>query len=195
MKLTKLTRNLIVAGSISAVAAIPAAYADGGTEPEITPAVEEPAEIPVEDVVIEEGETPVDEGVVVVEEGEAGGGPEVVVCEPVEGGGEVVELEIVSEGEPVELVDPAVCEMTGWEPGGPEVQRGEDRGLENPDVIFYNTAVDTPGSGAPMTKAAAEFANDERAADIQSKAAGAAEVKKEKKGPVALIQKGRVFLR
>lgn len=186
----KFTRSILMAGSLVTFAAVPAAIAGGGKVAEASPAVEETTEAPVEDVVVEdeatvdEGET-VDEGV--TEDGEGSVEVEIVICDR----GKNLDTDVVSEGDPVELVDPAVCEMTG----GPEVQRGEDKGLENPDVIFQNTAVDLTGSGAAVAKAEAGYGSDERAASIQTKSAAMSPVKKEKKGPVALIKKGRVFLR
>lgn len=188
----KFTRSILMAGSLVTLAAVPSALAGGGKGADVAPAVEESGEATVEDVVVEE-EVVVDEGEtvdeVVTEEGEVTIDTEIIICD--RGKNVDNEAEVVSEGEPGELVDPAVCEMTG----NPEVQRGEDRGLENPDVIFQNTAVDLPGSGAPVTKAEAGFGSDERAASIDTKSAAASQVKKEKKGPVALIKKGRVFLR
>lgn len=184
----KFTRSILMAGSLVTLAAVPTALAGGGKGADVAPAVEESGEAAVveEETVVDEGET-VDE--VVTEEGEVTIDTEIVICD--RGKNVDNEAEVVSEGEPGELVDPAVCEMTG----NPEVQRGEDRGHENPDVIFQNTAVDLPGSGAPVTKAEAGFGSDERAASIDTKSAAASQVKKEKKGPVALIKKGRVFLR
>ena len=184
----KFTKSILMAGSLVTFAAVPVTLANGGKGAEVTPAVEEGGEAPVEDVVVEDEVIVIDDEVseeVVVEDGEGSAEPEIVICDR----GKDVDIEVVDEGEVVELVDPAICEMTG----GPEVQRGEDKGLENPDVIFQNTAVDLPGT--PVTKAEAGFGSDERAAAIQAKSAAMSPVKKDKKGPVALIKKGRVFLR
>jgi hypothetical protein len=159
----KLTRSILLAGSIITLAAVPAAHADGGKSADPTPAVEEPADS--EEVVVDEGGT--DEGV--TDEGE------VVICDKDK-----------CEDTDCEIVDPAVCEMTDH----PEVQQRGGEGLENPDVIFQNTAVDLPAA-----KAEAGFGSDERAASIQTKSAAMSQVNKEKKGPVALVKKGRVFLR
>ncbi len=186
----KLTRSIVMAGSLLTLAAVPAALAGGGKGAEAAPAVEETTDVPADEVVVED-EVVVDEGAAgdetVSDDGEVTVEPEIAICDR----GKDVDIEVVSDGEPVELVDPAVCEMTG----GPEVQRGEEGGLENPDVIFQTTALDGPGTEAPVAKPESGFGNDERAAGIQKKSAGMGEVKKVKKGPVALVQKGRVFLR
>lgn len=157
----KLTRSILLAGSIVTLAAVPTAYAGGGKGADTAPAVEETT----------------DGGDAVVDEG--GVEPEVVICDKDK-----------CDDKDCEPVDPAVCEMTG----NPEVQRDGDKGLENPDVIFQNTAVDMP-TVAPVAKAEAGFGSDERAASIQTKSAAMSQVNKEKKGPVALVKKGRVFLR
>jgi hypothetical protein len=172
----KLTRDILIAGSIVTLAAVPTAYAGGGKCGTVAPAVEETTDAADgEDVVVDEGGA--DEGEV-VDEGEVTIEPEIVICDKDK-----------CEDIDCELVDPAVCEMTD----GPEVQRdGDDKGLENPEVIFQNTAVDSP---SPVAKAEAGFGSDERAASIQTKSAAMSQVNKEKKGPVALVKKGRVFLR
>ncbi len=154
----KFTRNILIAASIVTLAAVPAAFADGGKDADVAPAVEETEITDGEDTVVDEG----------------GADAEVVICDKEK-----------CEDTDCELVDPAVCEMTG----NPEVQRDGDKGLENPDVIFYNTAVDLPA------KAETSAGSDERAASIQTKSAAMSQVNKEKKGPVALVKKGRVFLR
>jgi hypothetical protein len=180
----KLARKFLLAGSIAMLGAAPA-FADGEQGADAAPAVEEPTDVPADEVVVEENQ-----------DAETTVEPEVVVCEPAEGGDAdaVVEVELTADAADGEPVDPAVCEMADEGAGGPEVQRGDDKGLENPDVIFQTTGVDTPGA-VPLAKAEAASGRDERAADIQSEAAGTADVKKEKKGPEAMIQKGRVFLR
>lgn len=186
----KLTRSILMAGSIVTLATVPAALAGGGKGADAAPAVEETTEVPADEVVVED-EVVVDEGAAgddaVVDDGEVTGEPEIAICDR----GKDVDIEVVSDGEPTETVDPAVCEMTG----GPEVQRGEDGGLENPDVIFQTTALDGAGADVPVAKPESGFGSDERAADIQKKSAGMGDVKKQKKGPVALVKQGRVFLR
>lgn len=94
-------------------------------------------------------------------------------------------------GEPVCDKTPADCEE-GHVPID-EVKRGEGE-LENPDVIFYTTA--DGGAVAPVaTKADIELGQDDKAALIEGKGTATPLVKREKKGPVALLKKGRVFLR
>lgn len=93
--------------------------------------------------------------------------------------------------EPVCDKDPVVCEEVhvpiDW------VKRGEGE-LENPDVIFQTTA--DAGAVAPVsTKADIELDQADKAAAIESKGNAAPLVKRENKGPVALVKKGRVFLR
>ncbi|MEO5913697.1 MAG: hypothetical protein ABIS50_05660 [Luteolibacter sp.] len=72
------------------------------------------------------------------------------------------------------------------------VKRG---GGDNPDVMFYNMA----GGEAPVFKgetAGKELGQDEKATDIEAHDAPVVpQINREKKVPVALIKKGRVFLR
>jgi len=181
----------------AALAASSAVYAG---HREAKPAID-PAECPAVEVVEDSG----DADVVVVDETEVVDGGEVVEVEitaeegevvegeVVEGEVEVTDLEVVADGSggPCSEVDPAVCEV-----GGPEVQRGGEA-VEDPSVIFQTAflggvkSVDTPVAkgGTP------DLGQEDRATAIEAKGAGAAEVNKEKKGPVALVKKGRVFLR
>lgn len=132
------------------------------------------------------GGTEVVTEVEVVTEGDAG--EEVVISEEpvenVEDGGEVVS-EPGTEGEvtePNEEVTPDGGVPIDW----------VKRGGENPDVIFYSMA----GGEVPLFKSAVETGQDDKAAAIEGKGAAAApQITREKKGPVALIKKGRVFLR
>lgn len=106
-----------------------------------------------------------------------------------EGGEEVTDLEVLQDGdgEPLPDVDSGI--------GGPEVQRGGET-LENPNVIFQNTFFGgVKSTDTPLAKGAVELGQDDHAANIEVKGAGTAEVNKAKKGPVALVKKGRVFLR
>lgn len=181
----KPTKKFLLVGALAAMVAVPSIRAE---EPAVepSPAVEEPA---AEEPVVEE---PVAEEPAVEEPAvEEPAIEEPAVEEPVvdeSGGGGVtdpVDVEVtVCEAEPMEG---AICEMVGG-----EHLRDKDGGLD-PDVILQNTAVDG-GAEEPVDKTSA-FGQDERGADIQSKAAGQTAVKREKKGPVALIKKGRVFLR
>lgn len=122
----------------------------------------------------------------VVTDGDAGA--EVVISEEptenVEDGGAVVS-EPGDEGEVTEPTD----EVT---PDGGVPIDWVKRGGENPDVIFYTMA----GGEVPMFKGTVETGQDDKAAAIEGKGAAAApQITREKKGPVALIKKGRVFLR
>lgn len=118
-------------------------------------------------------------------------------------GGEVVELTVVDDGATVDKdasggkPDDSVVDAGSEEPvrnlEDSEVQRGEDRGLD-PDVIFQTTALDGDGGGA-ADRTNLSAGSDERAAQIENKSTGMSAVKNQKKGPVALVKKGRVFLR
>lgn len=176
--------KLIAIGSVAALLASPLALADKSAQgPAVCGVAEEGAEgTPGDEVLIDP----------VV------GDDEVVEITLVEGEeGEVIEITdgevIEGEGSPVCDKDPAVCEEgqvpIDW------VKRGEGE-LENPDVIFQNTAFDGGGEAAPVaTKSDIELGQDDKAAVIEGKGTAAAQVKHEKKGPVALVKKGRVFLR
>jgi hypothetical protein len=186
----KRNKHLLLVGTIATIATGSIAWADKEPAAEPMPAVEEPAsgEVVVEEPAVEEPATDEtladgpgaeepgsDDSVVEItlyQGGEDGEAPEVVVCDKGE------------EGVPVhECV----------EPGGPEVQRGEDRGGD-PDLIFQTTALNG-GAEAPTDKATGELGHDERAADIQDGESRGTAVKPQSKGPVALVKKGRVFLR
>lgn len=178
--------KLIAIGSVAALLASPLAMADKSAEgPAVCGVAEEGAEgTPGDEVLIDPivGEDEVVE--ITLVEGEEG---EVIEVTEVTDG-EVFE----GEGKPVCDKDPAVCEEgqvpIDW------VKRGEGE-LENPDVIFQNTAVGG-AEGAPLAaKGDIELGQDDKAAVIEGKGTAAAQVKREKKGPVALVKKGRVFLR
>ena len=88
-------------------------------------------------------------------------------------------------------------EVTDSKDGGEVPIEWVIRGGENPDVIYYNMSAGGPGApageGAPASK---ELGHDEKAAAIESKENGVVpQISREKKGPVALLKKGRVFLR
>lgn len=184
----KLTQSFLFAGTVAALAFAPCAWAD--REPASEPAVEEPAveEPAIEEPVIDEPviDEPTDDGGVV--DGTVVPDGEVAIClrgvdgEPVEKG-EIVEL-TVEDG--CEAVDPALNDNNG----GEVVQRGGEHEM-NPE-IFQTTAI---GGGAVADRAEPAFGSDERAAEIQSKETRGSAVKNLKKGPVALVKKGRVFLR
>lgn len=95
------------------------------------------------------------------------------------------------------VVDPVKVEdHTGTETPVPLdwVKRGIG---DNPDVIFYNMA----GGPVPVFKGetspvAKQIGPDGKATAIEGKDnSGALQLNREKKGPVALVKKGRVFLR
>ena len=167
----KLKSKAVAIGSIIALIASPLAMADkaqggdAGAEPE--PIVEVAPDV---EVVI----------TVEPEEGEVVDG-EIIECEP------GVDCE---HGEPVLEKDPVDGEVPiDW------VKRGGEEVLENPDVIFYNMA-DGGGAAPVAAKGDIELGQDDKAAAIEAKGAGAApQISREKKGPVALVKKGRVFLR
>lgn len=124
----------------------------------------------------------------------------------VEGEGEVIEVTALPDGEVIEgevTVEPGVdgepiCDKEPIDCEGSVVpidwvKRGGGD-VENPDVMFFTTA--DGGVAAPaVTKAEIELGQDDRAAVIEGKGTAAAQVDHEKKGPVALVKKGRVFLR
>lgn len=89
------------------------------------------------------------------------------------------------------------AEVTDSKEGGEVPIEWVIRGGENPDVIYYNMSAGGPGApageGAPASK---ELGHDEKAAAIETKENGVVpQINREKKGPVALLKKGRVFLR
>ncbi len=93
--------------------------------------------------------------------------------------------EVVTNGEPVEGTPVPL----DW------VKRGG--GLENPDVILYNMAGGPlpvfKGENAPLAKG---ISPDEKATAIEAKGNSVIpQINHDKKGPVALVKKGRVFLR
>lgn len=175
----KLTQKLLVVGTVVTFASFSQAWAGGKEGSEPTPGVEEPAVAPDEEIVVDEE--------VLVDETVTGEEPEVVVCDRTVDGEPIDKCVVLEKGE--------VVDLDGEAPGGPEVQRGED-GEMNPDLIFYNTAVlDGGAEGESTSKVGPAFGSDERAADIESKGPRITAVKSQKKGPVALVKKGRVFLR
>jgi len=173
----KIQSKLALMVSLAAFAASPLAMA-GKDAPAVEPAAPDVTEEVETEVVIEEP---------VAETEEPSTGTE----EPADGGGEVVDSG--GKDTEVELSDPTP-ETTGSGKDGGEVpidwvKRGDG---DNPE-IFYNMA----GGEAPVFKGetARELGQDDKAAAIETKGAAAAPIKGEKKEPVALIKKGRVFLR
>ena len=125
--------------------------------------------------------------------------------------GQVDENEVVDSGEPsVEDEPSADNEVTVTNEENPEFAYGSEnevpidwlkRGGSNgdPSAILYSTV----GNAAPVLEdkaspnaPAREIGQDDKAAAIQTKAnAAAPKFLSEKKEPIALIKKGRVFLR
>ena len=109
--------------------------------------------------------------------------------------GEVVDPNVGEAGG--EVTDPVTVEEC-IEDGTPVPLDWIKRGGENPDVMFYNMASGGPGvvfkgETSPVAK---QIGPDERATAIEGKDnAGVSSLNREKKGPVALVKKGRVFLR
>ena len=103
-------------------------------------------------------------------------------------------------GGEVVVADPTdEADHAGKDDGGVPIDWVKRGGGDNPDVIFYNMA----GGGEPpvfkgetTSTLSRELGKDDKAADIEAKGNSATPaIKSEKKEPVALIKKGRVFLR
>ena len=136
---------------------------------------------PVDEEVVEE--------VVVTEEGDAStptDGEEVVVTEEGDAG-------TSTDGEEVAIDDGEVMGIPiDWIKRGSEGEEGE-----NP-VIYYNMAGGPVGeaSDGSSNSASSDLGQEDRATEVEAKANVAApSVKGQKKGPVAVVKKGRVFLR
>lgn len=177
----KLTTKLSLIGSVAALATSPIAFAD-------KQAANKPDAAEVQDSEVE---------------------PEIVICEEAPDKLEVVVDEETTDEEMTEEVteevteepgvdgeegtsDPTVCEQFDGEAVPLDwVKRG---GGDNPE-IFQNVVGEAPvfkGENA-ITK---ELGQNEKATDIDSQdAPSAAQINREKKAPVALVKKGRVFLR
>ncbi|NQW99038.1 hypothetical protein HQ447_00150 [bacterium] len=162
----KLHTQLTVIGSIAALAASPVALAN-----QEAAAKPDAAEVQVTEA---EPEVSVYDEVVVNEKST----DEVVT------GGVTEEPVVDIEEGTVEVADGGAVPLD-W------VKRG---GGENPE-IFYNMA----GGGSPAFKnetSAKDLGQDEKATDIEAQQAPTvSSVNREKKAPVALVKKGRVFLR
>lgn len=100
-------------------------------------------------------------------------------------------------GEVIIAVDPVVSENNNGEGTPVPLDWIKRTNLDNPDVILYNMA----GGPAPVFKnetspIAKQIGPDGKATAIECKEnSGASPLNHEKKGPVALVKKGRVFLR
>ena len=183
MKLNKIT----VIGSTLALVASPLAFANKGGAAKPEAAEVQDIEAEPEIIVCEKGP---DNGDVVTdetepsEEGEVttgGEGDEGVIDEP------VVEGE---EG----TVDPAVCEVADGEAVPLDwVKRG---GGDNPEILYNMAGGEAPVFKNETNAATKDLGQDEKATDIEAQDAPvAAQITREKKAPVALVKKGRVFLR
>ncbi len=176
----KIKSKLTLVASLAALAASPLALADKGT-----PANAEAPEISEAEPVVTICEQAPEDGEIVdgITEENTGseGGMDPAVCE-------MADCE----------VDPAICVMADGE-GVPIdwVKRGGgDDGELNPDVIFQNTAGEAPVFKGETAAAGKELGQNEKASDIETQSGPMiSQVKREKKVPVALIKKGRVFLR
>ena len=188
MKLTKIT----VLGSTLALVASPMAFANnkGGAakpeaaevqdieaEPEISVCEKAPdkGDVPT---VVKDDSGPADEGEVTNNGGKTGEG---AIDQP------------VAEGEEGK-VDPAVCENVDGEPVPLDwVKRG---GGDNPEILYNMAGGEAPVFKNETNAATKDLGQDEKATDIEAQDAPvAAQITREKKAPVALVKKGRVFLR
>lgn len=188
----KIKSKLPLMVSLAALVTSPLALADKGTPTKAdAPEVTEAEPVVIESEITPDGgevgdgitdETPVKD--VVSEEPEGGVDP--VICEMTDG-----------------HVDPAICEVADGEAVPIDWVRrgGGDEGALNPDVIFQNSVGEAPvfkGETAPAGKEMGqhELGQNEKASDIEAQSGPLiSQVKRDKKVPVALIKKGRVFLR
>lgn len=173
----KLTQKLLVVGAVATFASFTQAWAGGKEGSEPTPEVVEPAVLPDEEVVVDEevlvdNDTPCEDG-------------EGVLCDKTIDDVSTVRGGLTEKDEVVDIED------GGSAP--PELQRGED-GAVNPE-IYYTSALGGGPEAEPTVKVGPAFGSDERAGDIEAKAPRITAVKSQKKGPVALVKKGRVYLR
>ena len=188
----KIKSKLPLMVSLAALVTSPLALADKGTPTKAdAPEVTEAEPVVIESEITPDGgevgdgitdETPVKD--VASEEPEGGVDP--VICEMTDG-----------------HVDPAICEVADGEAVPIDWVRrgGGDDGALNPDVIFQNSVGEAPvfkGETAPAGKEMGqhELGQNEKASDIEAQSGPLiSQVKRDKKVPVALIKKGRVFLR
>jgi hypothetical protein len=119
----------------------------------------------------------------------------VVEAQPVSEEEIIDETEVLVDEEAGEEIVPEDCAHEEGEPCVREdwVKRG---GEDNPE-IYYNTAVDgEPAVLKGDTEAVIDLGQDEKASAIDTKTEKVTPlVTGQKKGPVALVKKGRVFLR
>ncbi len=167
----KLHTKLTVIGSVAALVTSPIAFANKGAAAKPDAAEVQDSETEPEVVICEEA--PNDDGV----KGGKDTTDETVTEEVTDDSGAEEPVANLEDGEAIPL---------DW------VKRG---GGENPE-IFQNMA----GGEAPVFKndnaATKELGQNEKATDIESQDAPvAAQINRQKKAPVALVKKGRVFLR
>ena len=194
----KLNSRLAAIGSIAALIASPLTFADGSKEAAI---VEESAEVEAGGEITPDDEVVVSEEEVVVED--TGANEESVdteiVIEP--GDGEVAAGGDLGTEQDEGTVPSEEVDSVGSEIPLDWVKRGGEE-IQDPNVMFYNTAdggalpTAAEGGESPMFKGNAELGQDEKSSAIEVKGGSAApRIQREKKGPVALVKKGRVFLR
>jgi hypothetical protein len=176
----KFQNKLVAISSIAALLASPMSFANddkgGGGNPDVKEVNDGGAN----------GEIIVDEEPVEIVDEDGGKGEEVPGTETPDGSGG----EVTDDGE----VIVTICDdgEGHCEDGGVPIDWVK-RGGENPDVIFYNMV---GGGEAPVFKGTVETGQNDKAAEIETKNGPVTpQITKEKKGPVALIKKGRVFLR
>lgn len=174
----KIQSKLTVLSSVAVLAASPLALAGKGT-PETVDVVEVADEADFGPAICPAAPE--------VETGSSEEPADHAACDhAVDSGGECVDVEVTDPAEVVADGEGAV--PIDW------VKRG---GGDNPDVMFYNTA----GGEAPVFKGetsavSKELGQDEKGTAIEAgETAVVPQINREKKGPVALIKKGRVFLR
>ncbi len=132
--------------------------------------------------------------------------PEVVVSEPVKDGKTDEPVMEANDGSPpdcasqsgvaVEPSSPANGGETVGEASVIPIDWVKRGGGDNPEISYNMAGGEAPVFKAEITSTAKEFGPDGRVADIESKEnTGAPLIERAKKGPVALLKKGRVFLR
>ena len=184
MKLTKLT----VIGSALALVASPMAFAHKGGVAKPNAAEVKDTDAEPEVIVCEEDHG---KGDVVIDDTDPSDEGEVTTTGGKDDEGVIEDL--VPDGEEG-TVDPAVCELADGEPVPLDwVKRG---GGDNPEILYNMAGGEPPVFKNETNAATKELGQDEKATDIEAQDAPmAAQINREKKAPVALVKKGRVFLR
>jgi hypothetical protein len=120
--------------------------------------------------------------------------------------GEIIEGEVVDGGDGEVTITMVECEKedgSGCHEGRDgEVSEGEvpidwvKRDGSTDEELIYQTTMDGGAPTALLEKGNPEIVGeDDRAVRIEEKAGAAPLIQRQKKGPVALVKKGRVFLR